>query len=232
MRPMNDYFYEFKLPQEHMEECQRRRAAKDVDKQSRAWKVSTQELESFRTKAVARLREYLGQENHKSYQEALVALQVVCGRRAIEVLQTMEIEQDVTNPMLALVRGLTKDKEYDPDEVQLWKRIPLLCEYELFELAFDKMRRELPESVRTAPSHFATGILSRRILKATTRVFGQPLYHAQKRNIYIDLTYNDRHSNRFMEGDPTKYIWGKKALCHKIENVDITQRYQTMLVED
>lgn len=158
-----------------------------------------------------------------SFYENVVSLQVLSGRRNAEILYTL-IWAPASHPYQTTVAGLTKSKS--ADGLDRPYTIPLLCSYELFDRAMNRVR-----NYRSYSSIEDTHSAAKYILKASERMFGRRLAHSEKRNLYSEMAWRRRQENGFLTGEQScsKHYWVAMALGHDF-NLDHTSRYQTLTI--
>ena len=183
-------FYDYKMP-EHVVE-----AATERDREAREMKhvraVTISDLQSILSKA------RLWQSQKENPWDLVACALFLCGRRVVEIVETLKWKEEPASPYLARVSGIAKQEVDDESFV-----IPLLCTFHEFD--------EMMTLIRAAqlPLHCHT----RRLKPAFVRYFGQWYNHSQRRNIYGEAGFRCRFESGFFP-EMSKVMWIDKALCH------------------
>lgn len=190
IRCVCEAFYDYKMPDRVVE------AATERDREAREMKhlraVTISDLQNILSKA------RMWQSQKENPWELVACALFLCGRRVVEIVETLEWEEVPTSPYLAKVSGIAKQDMDDESFV-----IPLLCTFQEFD--------EMMTMIRAArlPLHCHT----RRLKPAFMRHFGQWYNHSQRRNIYGEAGFRCRYESGFFP-DMSKVMWIDKALCH------------------
>jgi len=130
---------------------------------------------------------------------AVVLLQIVTGRRFNEIASSMTLSMVPGYPFQASVTGLLKNFGATSSSVI----IPLLSPFETVHRVFQLVR------TRTRGQRYHNAHVS----NITQDLFGFPLTHTLIRNIYLSLSYQQRHSNGFLP-DSSRAYFDTRALGH------------------
>lgn len=238
LEPCDMLFHRFQLPTEVSTERfrqEQKRAKLNQEhrlKARSAYKISDAELEEIFAKAADVVQFAPDITNTKKYYEVIVALQLVSGRRNFEIMSSLEYHPG-PHPYQAIVSGICK-KTIDElvEGIEEEYIIPLTVEYRLFKKAMDEVRKF--KSLHGLSPSEVNSSFGTSVLAASDRLFGRRLTHSQKRNLYVEKAYKMRNVNQFCVGEQScsKHRWAAMALCHaSVRAPDVTQRYQTMIVE-
>lgn len=230
LSPMMWEFYEFAFPDDMerwYQELEQERNSKEIMhelKEPGEYNFSKEDVQEIMDVCMEVLMES-SITSIKSYFEAVVVLQLLTGRRATEIINSMSLLPS-SHPFQAQVSGLLKDFRRIDSVIC----IPLLAEYKLVSSLFSKVRAFRNYSDRTNQQiHTST---SSSVLNASRRLFGRRLTHTQKRNLYVEIAYSRRHSENEFLTSCSKQAWASMALGHAMKSgIDITQRYQVMNIE-
>lgn len=214
-------FYRFQLPPHIVDFYHNARLANDVATQTHSrrnrerYSVSLQDANDIVVACLATIDRDI--DSIADYYANVVAMQVLTGRRTVEVLSTL-VWLPASHPMQATVSGIAKSRDLHGATKQ--HTIPLLCPYSAFDAAMTRLRSY------PSPQHPA-----KCLARACERMFGRRLVHTEKRNLYAEMAWRARESNGFLIGDQScsKHYWVSRALCHDF-NLDHTSRYQTMTI--
>lgn len=178
-------FYEYRMPQEVVDEaCEREELRRERKHRS---SVEVSDVQMILCKA----REW--RERTNPWELVACAL-ILCGRRVQEIIWSMDWIKE--SDYIIQVRGLLKQQKGEG-------RIPLLIPFHEWAELMTRIREaQLP---RTSTTH--------RLKPAFVRVFGKWYTHAERRNIYCELGYRLRDTNSY-ERDMSKIMWFDSALCH------------------
>lgn len=222
-------FYKFNLPRdivEHRKKVLESRAKEDqrhTRKPRNEYSFSLSDASSFVDTARGLL--LTNPRTMKDYYILINACQILSGRRNYEIMNSL-VYHSSSHPWQANIVGICKKDSLSSYSMYT---IPLLCPYEEWSHAMDKIRNF--HDVDGDPS-LANSRHGGRILKYSTNVFGRKLTHTQKRNIYIEMAYLRREDeNHFLIEDQScsKAVWVALALCHhEPGKPSTTQRYQAM----
>ena len=207
IRSMADPFYDFVLPSEIVQEgVARQQEAREI-KHMKA--VTVSDLQTIISKA------RLWRSTIHPWEMVACAL-ILCGRRVIEVISTLEWEKH--GEYTATVTGIAKQGTPDKEVV-----IPLLCRYEDFD--------ELMLRIRAVD--LATTSHSHRLRPAFIRRFGKWYNHSERRNIYGEAGYRMRTETGFFP-DMSKVMWIDNALCHTSNVIQQASNltYQSLVFTD
>lgn len=194
IKPFINLFYDFKLPDELIIAKDVR--VRDIDtlkqmhKSSRSniFNVSRLQLDEWKKTSQNALRD----ENNFSKSKigiAIAAIQLLSGRRLIEILHGMTIVRKGPSDNSAVVTGLAKKKTtllatVTNEEQELV--IPLLCSYDVFKNVIEKIRS----------IEICTGVVRPYVFTKTTKaskdLFKEKLDHTAKRNLYCELCWLTR----------------------------------------
>lgn len=238
LEPCDMLFHRFQIPSDICHERfkqERSRAKLNQEHRLKArsqYKITEQQLEEIFDLAADVVQFAVDITNTKKYYEVVVALQLVSGRRNYEIMSSLEYHPGPT-PYQAVVSGICK-KTIDElvEGVEDEYVIPLTVEYSLFKRAMDNIRKF--KSLRGLSPSQVNSSYGASVLAASDRLFNRRLTHSQKRNLYIEKAYKMRNINQFCIGSEScsKHRWAAMALCHaSVRAPDVTQRYQTMIVE-
>ena len=240
LEPCDAIFHSFQLPTDISNERfkqDRNRAKLNQEhrlKAKSAYKISETELEEMFEVASDVVRFAPDISSTKKYYEVVVALQLVSGRRNYEIMNSLDYQPGPQGYQYqTTVSGICK-KTIDElvEGIEEEYVIPLTVEYRLFKNAMDAVRKFKP--LRGLSPSEVNSSYGASILAASNRLFGRRLTHSQKRNLYVEKAYKMRNVNQFCVGEQScsKHRWAARALCHaSIRAPDVTQRYQTMIVE-
>jgi len=149
-----------------------------------------------------------------------IALMIVTGRRCIEVVKEATFGAIPERPYQAMVSGIAKrskdGKAYS---------IPLLLPFRDVQNALIRLRAfKNFDGLSSAQVNHKMREVSRNVNK----LFGRKLDHTQRRNIYVEVAYENRHVNGFYPS-LTKHQWAPLALTHQEKvAMSTTDRYQMM----
>jgi len=230
--PLKQYIYDFALPPEWIIlRCQHQTDIA-LEKQARGSNISPDKVHDMMERAARVMFNY--EESERNVFDLVVALQLLTGRRQIEVMNLSSISPVHGKPYLAKVKSLAKSSSRDvfgENEVT----IPLLCPYKDIEHAWDIMRSEIDPLVHDLPQHEITKTFGSHCQCARNRVYGKLngkiLCHTQMRNMYAELAWEDRSLNGFLNGEGTKHHWIGQALGHELKRPDDTQLYQIISLD-
>lgn len=234
IKPLKAVVYRFVLPPEIasarneklIENAKRQQFHQDRPKEE--YVFSSSEVEGILTIAKETLDECRELKSYKRFYELVVALQVLSGRRNIEILSTL-VAVPSTHPYQLEVAGIAKKS---PIKDYGYCVIPLLVPSTDFirglGLARDFLDYKEPVSQEVLNSRH-----SNKIGLASRRIFGRKLTHTMKRNIYLELAYKRRDENGYLVGDQScsKSVWCAMALCHDDPMPSVVDHYQAMLIE-
>lgn len=227
-RPLIDSFYEFGLPADIIEASDLVVQSVNLDKQkhiksrSNIFEVSTTDLQDYMRTAFNYLEENTV-VSKSNLGHVICAIQILCGRRMIEILNSMQLHGMGPTIFSAKVSHLAKEKIQITGRSEDITIIPLLCKYTLFESVIQKIRAVEPTSgaVRT--------YVTTKTSKASKELFGRVLDHTVKRSIYCELCwlYKSEHN--------CYTTYSKKMFCgtilgHAITNFDATDQYTSITV--
>lgn len=237
IKPLPPAFYEFGLPEEYAAAKRKHVLKRAEDKQKQQVKdksfytITTEEVNRIIALANATvykhaiLHAYEPLTNSNDYFDLFVSIQLMCGRRAFEIGKTLRYMPGPTEYQ-ARVSGICKNDHGGED----WINIPILCKYEWFKAAMDKLRAFNDYSVCDV-IQFSAAVSSKQA-PADMRVYSRRLVHTQKRNLYSELAWSQREQSRFLVGEESvaKNVWIGMALGHRLNfhNISTTASYQVM----
>lgn len=204
IKPIVDPYYHFVLPKEIVDQYTKARNAKMVEGQMRTtqpseyYQFSATEMNVIADTAINHLS-VTTMTKPLHWYNMVVALEIVTGRRAVEVCSTMVLSP-TSHPYQAYVTGLAKQTGSPTTAI-----IPLLAPYDQVNEALQRMR--------AFRSTYAQGNVTTNSATATVRLFGRKLVHTQKRGIYAEVGYQRRHQSEFFP-TASKIYWTSQALVH------------------
>lgn len=229
LKPFINVFYQFKLPEEivnanfakvheyNLQKQKHERSRSNIFEISRgkllAWK-------QIATEAVNKGDYY----TKKNIGYVIAAIQLLSGRRLIEILEKMRIVGMGPTRYSAEVVNLAKEKAtIDNFANPTPLVIPLLCDYDLFVSTVTRLR-ELEPNSGAVRSYVIT-----KTSIAAREMFGEALDHTIKRNVYCELCWMEKHVHQCY----TNY--SKKAFCgtilgHSLGSFDNTDQYTSITV--
>lgn len=227
INPACKFFYDYVLPESIILESRKTAVARRVTRMLQAdgkeYNFQLAELEEMVRIARDELNSTITRA--RDYYRMIIAVQLVSGRRTVEVLQAMHYSAGPT-PFQARVSGITKGRALKHEEVY---NIPLLVPYSSFASAMDKIRAYRTIEGTSFDKPMTTARCS--ILHYAKQLFGRSLTHTQKRNIYLEMAYRDKENNGFIAQGCSREAWCKLALCQDLIFRDATSTYQAMTVE-
>lgn len=210
IRSIADPFYDYNVPYHLIQaNVKKQREAREL-KHAKATTIS--DLQTILTKA----RAWRDQERFLDPWDLVPSALFLCGRRVIEVLETLKWAPH--GEYTALVSGITKQDFHDPEIV-----IPLLCPYK----DFDELMTKIREARLPVKAH------SNRLHPRFVRQFGRWYNHSERRNIYAEAGYRIRTETGFFP-EMSKVMWIDKAIGHS-SNVAVSSgnlTYQALVFTD
>lgn len=186
VKPLHPNFYEFHLPEELQilkdQAVDEKKILKQKHLRSRSnvFEINEATLREWKNIAL----EIVSDEKSYTFRNlghVIASLQLLCGRRTHEILNCMTIVSSGPTTHSAKIKNLAKQlRGLESDEILV---IPLLCHFETFKLAIEKIRNLEPEAGAVRP------YLVTKISKATEDLFGRRLDHTTKRNVYCELCW-------------------------------------------
>lgn len=232
IKPVQSIMYDFVLPPEitadamHQNHLSMLEAQRHQRKPLETYHMSLQEAEDIIETSIAVLHENLVTE--KDYWKNVVALQILSGRRNYEILVTLNYRR-ASHPYQANVSGLLKKKQLGDVDTVVYT-IPLLCTYDTFQKAMNRLRDV--KDIYGDPKDISS-MIGGKMDTACRHLFGRKLTHTQKRNVYSEMAWRKRYSeNNYLIDDQScsKAMWIVNALAHDI-TFSVHERYQTMIIE-
>jgi hypothetical protein len=237
IRPMFASYYDFVFPATYQQAMKEWKLKRIKDKQTH--KARDKEFYTITKSDIAtiletstKVMEVGGIRNKTEYFKAVNAVQMISGRRTIEVVKLLEYKP-AEHVFQVKVKGLAKQGGF-PSSDDEFITIPLLCEFYLFKRKMDEIRAFWDVSVmdNKAVDH----LIGQNIRRWSKKMFGRMLSHTQKRNIYSEIAWSTREKNGFQIGEDScsKYVWVAKALGHEINYnaISTTQAYQVMNITE
>lgn len=230
--PLKQYIYDFVLPSEWIIlRCQHQTDIA-LEKQARGSNISSDKVHNMMDRASRVMSHY--EESTSNVFDLIVALQLLTGRRQIEVMKLATILPVPGEPYLAKVKSLAKSANRDvfgENEIT----IPLLLSYKNINRAWELMRNKIGVMIEDIPQHEITKKFGSHCQCARNRVYGKLdgkiICHTQLRNMYAELAWEDRSLNGFLNGQGTKHHWIGQALGHELKRPDDTQLYQIISLD-
>ena len=229
IKPVRHWFYSFSFPDDMASAYIEQKTTTESNMRThshrrRDWYIITKEEIRHIEQTCADVLERKEISNMNQWYELAVAIQMVTGRRMIEVLSTLVVSP-VASPYQAEVSGIAK-KVYRDDKFT----IPILCHYSVLSRELNRLRSYRDVSgFSVIELNNKCGVGMRR---ATTKLFARPLTHTQKRNVYAEIAWSRRFTeNQYMIGERScsKSSWVSAALCHETpSSLAVTERYQLM----
>lgn len=228
-------FYQFVLPDEVMIQHFKERKEKDMKrlqhktKPTDFYNIDKEKIDAILAQAKDILT-WPAPTTNVAYLDTINALNILTGRRNIEIVKLSDFKPG-PNPYQALVNNLAKQTgDFLSTE---YRAIPLLAPYDSIKTKFDQLRAF--QDLSEMPNH-EVSVMMANLSKRAHRLFGVKLVHTQKRQIYAELAWSQRHQNQFTmdSNDPetssSKYLFMAKALGHNIPigYLPATIAYQTM----
>jgi hypothetical protein len=186
IRCLPDAFYEYKMPDDIIEDAVEREILRREAKHLQPMSVSN--VQTILSKA----REWRQFEHPW---DLVACASILCGRRTQEILWSLTWERK--SDYVATVGGILKQRDGAGGD------IPILTTYDDFHGLMTKIREH----------QYPTDSTTHRLKPAFLRVFGEWFNHTARRNIYCEAGYRLRHESGFY---PTcsKIMWCDQALCH------------------
>ncbi len=232
IKPVKSQMYDFVLPPEIVADAMHQNHLAMVEAQSHQRKpletyhMSLDEANDIIDTSIAVLHDNLLTE--KDYWKNVVALEIVCGRRNYEILMSLTYRR-TSHPYQADVSGILKKKQMGERDTVVYT-IPLLCTYDLFKKAMDRLRDV--RDIYGTPKEISS-MIGGKLSTACRRLFGRNLTHTQRRNVYSEMAWRRRLSeNQYLIDDQScsKSMWIVNALAHDV-TFSVHERYQTMIIE-
>lgn len=231
LKPFLPCFYEFVLPTPFQDANREQKIQRTQDRHFHKGKpisyfmFTTDQVASIKDKCLEVLqRDVL--ETNAQYFEMFTALQIMSGRRNVEIQREMACRAVPDSQYQASVFGLAKNIQRGLS----WTTIPLLCPFSLFEMRLEQMRLH-PGMLFAKNQKIGSGLRY-----ASRRLFGQLLVHTQKRNLYAELAWADRETSGFMGSEEgcSKFTWIGNALGHVIDYSKLgpTASYQILTINN
>lgn len=236
IRPMFPAYYDFVFPPTYQKANQQHKVQRSKDKQNHKaqekefYTITKSDITTI-LETATKIMEVSGIRNKTEYFKAVNAVQMVSGRRNIEVVKLLEYEP-AEHVYQAKVRGLAK--QTGERYVTEWTTVPLLCEFSVFKRKMDEIRAfwDVSSMDNKAVDH----LIGQSVRYWSKKLFGRMLSHTQKRNIYSEIAWSVREKNGFHNGDNScsKYVWVAKALGHEVNYsvLSHTQAYQIMNITE
>lgn len=228
IRPLIDSFYDFVLPADIIEAndlvVQNTNVQKQTHVKSRSniFEISTTQLFKYKRAALDVLHD-IDSLTKANIGYAICAIQILCGRRLIEVLSGMEFHGMGPTRFSARVSHLAKEKASLGEKNDDILVIPLLCEYSAFESTIKKIR-----SIEPTSGAVRTYVIT-KTSKASKEMFGRILDHTIKRSIYCELCWIQKNEHKCYLGYSKKMFCGT-ILGHSLTNFDATDQYTNITV--
>ena len=178
-------FYEYKLPDEIIQEAIEREAVRRELKHLKPTNISNIQFIISRAQKWQQLQHPW---------ELVACASILCGRRTQEILCSLEWEKE--SEYVIYVRGLLKQNIGEGP-------VPILTDFDSFDALMKKIRE----------NELSPACSTHRLKPAFMRLFGEWFSHSQRRNIYCEAAYRLRTENGF-HPDMSKIMWFDKALCH------------------
>lgn len=229
IKPLNHSFYQFKLPSDIIDANFSMVHAIDLQKQkhqksrSNLFEITSQQLLQWKNTALNYVTDTTYHiKGNSGY--LISAIQLLCGRRLIEVLEKMDIIGIGPTRFSAKVANLAKEKSsIEGKDKESYIVIPLLCDYDIFKSSIQKIR-ELEPTSGAVRSYVFT-----KTSKASQDMFGQVLDHTIKRNIYCELCWLEKYIHNCYTTYSKKAFFGT-ILGHSLLNFDNTDQYTSLTV--
>jgi hypothetical protein len=139
------------------------------------------------------------------------AVCLLTGRRSIEVLKTLEVGEDESNPLLCFVRGISK-KNFQPSHTTYQIPLPNDTNFQQISRAIAFIRAYMPLENRTCQQ--VSKSLSYKFKRQVIRLFGRELGHTVRRTLYADRCYDQRGDSMFLCDQRSVTAWKSAALIH------------------
>lgn len=231
IRPFISSFYDFVLPVEFQDANREQKAQRTRDRHFHKGKpvsyfmFTVDQVETIKAKCMEVLaRDELVTDS--DYFETFTALQIVSGRRNVEIQRELSCRPCPESEYQTSVFGLAKNIHRGSN----WINIPLLCPFTLFDTRLTQLRLHAG-MIFAKNQKIVSGLRY-----ASRRLFGQILVHTQKRNLYAELAWADRETNRFMGSEEgcSKFTWIGNALGHVIDYAKLgpTASYQILTINN
>jgi len=230
IKPFLHSFYDFVLPVAFIDANREQKIQRTRDRHYHMGKpacyflFTSDEVATIRAKCLEVLERDTMTTNLQYY-ETFTALQIVSGRRNVEIQRELACRAVPDSEYQASVFGLAKNTRRGLN----WVNIPLLCPFSLFEMRLDQLRLHAG-MLFAKNSTIVSGLRN-----ASRRLFGRMLVHTQKRNLYAELAWADRKTSRFMDSEEgcSKFTWVGNALGHEIDYASLgpTASYQILTIE-
>lgn len=224
-------FYAFEFPKDMelwFKELEKERNMKEMFHQlkpSKEYNFDKEEVDTIidKSKEILLRKDIV---NNKQYYEAIVAMQLLTGRRNTEIINSINFYPS-SHPYQAQVSGILKDSRRFDEMIP----IPILAPYQDIERTFRTIREF--KNMGYYSNEQIHRMTSSQILNASKRLFGRRLTHTQKRNLYCEVAYSLRYSeNHFLTDSCSKEAWVASALGHKLTGLlTQTARYQVMNIK-
>lgn len=190
IKPLPESFYEYKLPEQIVEQAVERENTRREFKHRKPLNISNIQF------IISRARQW---HQYKHPWELVACASILCGRRTQEILWSLEWEKEST--YVVFVRGLLKQNVGEGS-------IPILTTFEDFDALMNKIRENC----------FSKQSTTNYLKPAFIRVFGEWFAHSQRRNIYCEAGYRIRLESGFYP-EMSRIMWFDKALCHDVNVV-------------
>lgn len=229
IKPLHESFYQFKLPSDIIDANFQRVHSIDLEKQkhlksrSNIFEVSKQQLVDWKNTALKYIHDAAYYTKGTSGY-IISAIQILSGRRLIEVLNKMDIIGMGPTRFSAKVSNLAKEKgSLESKQNEAYTVIPLLCDYDVFKNTIEKIR-ELEPTTGAVKSYVIT-----KTSRASQEMFGQVLDHTIKRNVYCELCWLEKYTHNCYTTYSKKAFFGT-ILGHSLMNFDNTDQYTSLTV--
>lgn len=223
--PLIDCFYDFSIPGDVYNAKLRMDERRSIDAQFHMdsniiHSIDANELNHIRSICLDTIEEPI--TSRMRWSEAVVALQILSGRRTHEILLSLQVSSFVElAPHIIELKGIAKQDTLVEDKTY---RLPLVCTVSQFRDVIERIREYEPLNHASVPA--AT---HKRITRAANRLFGMEFSHTIKRNLFCEIAWNERNKSGFMVACSKKQ-WFSLALGHVQFKPDATDRYQTLVV--
>ncbi len=223
VKPLHDNFYEFHLPEEIQilkdQSVDEKKLLKQKHLRSRSniFQLNEDTLREWKNIAL----EIISDDSSfvfRNIGQVIAALQILCGRRNHEILNCMSIVSSGPTIYSAKIKNLAKQLQGMQSDESIV--IPLLCHYETFKTAVERIRNLEPEAGAVRP------YLVTKISKATEDLFGRRLDHTTKRNVYCELCWLYRSLHNCYTTYSKKAFFAT-VLGHQY-NFDTTDQYSSL----
>lgn len=227
LRPMCDEFYEFECPQHIQEEAMRIKEIKLQEKMlgrknAEDLNITKGEIDyivNVMTEKITSPRI----ENERDYYDLANCLMLATGRRCVEVVKMMNLDPVNGNEYQAAFSGLAKTILNSNSGNR-----PILLPFRDILRSVNCLRSY--KNFEDIPNRMVSASVKSGILSSTKRLFGRKLTHTQKRNLYVILGYERRHTSRFYPSC-MRHHWSAFALGHSPKMTD-TDLYMLMKTPD